>query len=96
MKTLNRLRRSAITLLILLFCYAAGAQETTAPEYKIQGNEIVKTTSAKTKAQPVKTGLTHTIKKVVYPVYKSNRGKYFIIRTSKNTGNEYKQYLKLD
>ena len=43
-----------------------------------------------------KTGNTYTTEKgEVFPVYVSKNGKFFIIRTSKNTGNQYKQYLKL-
>lgn len=32
----------------------------------------------------------------VYPVYVSEKGKLFYIRTSNNTGKQYKQYLKLE
>ena len=31
-----------------------------------------------------------------YSIYVTKNGKYYIIRTSKKTGNEYKQYLKLE
>lgn len=31
----------------------------------------------------------------LYPIYKSDKGKYFIIRTSLKTGNNYKQYLAI-
>lgn len=42
------------------------------------------------------TGSTYTTTNgEVYPVYQSARGKFFIIRVSKNTGKQYKQYLKL-
>jgi hypothetical protein len=42
-----------------------------------------------------KTGYTYTDSKgVVYPVYVNDSGRYFVVRTSKKTGNEYKQYLK--
>ena len=30
---------------------------------------------------------------VKYPIYRSSKGKYFIIRTSKKTGKQYRQYL---
>ncbi len=30
------------------------------------------------------------------PVYKSARSKYYIIRTSKKTNKQYKQYIKLE
>jgi len=68
----------------------------TAQTYKKVGNELVKVETVSTKTQPVKTKLTVTIKKIVYPVFKSTRGKYFIKRVSKNTGKEYKQYLKIE
>ena len=51
----------------------------------------------KEKQLPVKTVNTFTTTTgEVYPIYQSERGKLFIVRTSKKTGNEYKQYLKLD
>jgi hypothetical protein len=76
----------------LLFSYSATSQE-----YRVKGNEVINiSTGAKVQAlQPIKTELIHIIKGVEYPVFKSARGKYFIIRTSKNTGKDYKQYLKI-
>jgi hypothetical protein len=42
------------------------------------------------------TGQTFTTSKGdTYPVYESERGKLYVIRTSKS-GNEYKQYLKTE
>jgi hypothetical protein len=42
------------------------------------------------------TGRTYTdTKGNSYPVMISSRGKLFVIRTSKTTGNPYRQYLKL-
>lgn len=35
-----------------------------------------------------------TIRGVTYQLYKSVHDKYFIVRTSAKTGNQYKQYLK--
>lgn len=29
-----------------------------------------------------------------YPVYQGSKGGYYVIRTSKKSGNEYKQYVK--
>lgn len=34
-------------------------------------------------------------KGIEYPMYQSVNGKAYIIRVSKRTGNEYKQYLKV-
>lgn len=43
------------------------------------------------------TGQTFTTSKgEEFPVYVSDRGKYYVIRTSKETGNQYKQYLKIE
>lgn len=45
----------------------------------------------------VSTGKTYTdTKGVVYPVYTTKNNKVFIMRTSKNTGKQYKQYLKVE
>lgn len=42
------------------------------------------------------TGKTFTTSKgETFPVYESKNGKLFVIRTSKATGNTYKQYLKV-
>ena len=61
------------------------------PKYKVVGNKIVKVEQAK--AQPKKTDLTYKIKDEVYPVYQTSKGGYFIIRTSKKSGKEYRMYL---
>lgn len=42
------------------------------------------------------TGKTFTTSKgETFPVYESKNGKLFVIRTSKETGKQYKQYLKI-
>jgi len=68
----------------------------TSQTYKKVGNQYVKVETVSTKIPPADTGDTVTIKDIEYPVYKSARGKFFIIRVSKNTGKEYKQYLKIE
>jgi hypothetical protein len=78
-------------LFILSISISAQSNE---PKYKIVGNEIVKVETAK--AKPSKTNLTHTVKGIVFQVYKSKKGVFYIIRTSKKTNNEYKQYLKIN
>ena len=88
----NTFKISMLALIIsLMFMYSATSQE-----YKIVGNQIVKVKGSDSKLKPVKTELTYTIKGKVYPVYKSIRGNYFIIRTSKKTGKTYNQYLKIN
>lgn len=47
-------------------------------------------------ANAIPTGKTFTTTKgEIYPVYKTKTGKLYVVRTSKKTGNKYKQYLKL-
>ena len=100
MRTLNlttgQVRRLVITAIVLLFCAIASVSGQDKAEYRIEGDSIVKINSkSNTKKSPEVTGLTHTIKGVKYPVYKGARGGYFIIRKSKKTGKEYRQYLKV-
>jgi hypothetical protein len=90
MKTVNKIR-----LFFIILCITGLAISTaTAQQYKIVGNEVVKVEQEK---QPdKKTGFTHTIKNQKFDVYKSPKGAYYIIRVSKKTGKEYKQYLKIE
>lgn len=96
--------------LILLICFSAQAQEVTAKQqptteataetpkaqYKVVNGEVVKIEKAKDKrAQSVKTELTYTVKSVKYPVYKGSKGGHYILRTSKKSGKQYKQYLPI-
>lgn len=57
----------------------------------------VYTSIVKTKIPDKKTGEFYKDSKgVKYPIYVSSNGKYYVIRVSKNTGKEYKSYLKLE
>lgn len=87
------MKKILFTLAFSFISLVGIAQET---QYKIVGNEIVKTETAKVKAEPTKTRLTHTVKGVKYPVYQTAKGKYYILRTSKKSGKQYKQYLKTE
>jgi len=60
------------------------------------GDSLVQVEKQTIKTKDVKTTLTTVKSKITYPVWKSVRGKYYIIRTSKNTGKTYKQYLKIE
>lgn len=86
--------KKLLLLSVLLLTFNMSAQT-----YKVVGNELVQvidTTKTKTKSSAVKTKMTVTKSGVKYPVYKLTRGKYFIKRVSKKTGNAYNQYLKLE
>lgn len=89
----NKLRVLFTAIILIGLTYSATAQSKA--EYKIEGNEIVKVSNGNTKKKTTKTSLTHTIKGKKYEVYKGVKGGYFIIRTSKKTGKQYKQYLKI-
>lgn len=79
-------------ILLFVLSFSMMGQE---PTHKIVGNEIVKISSTKVVEKDVETTLTYKIKDKVYKVYKSRRNAYYVIRTSKKTGKEYKQYLKV-
>lgn len=58
------------------------------------GNTFIEDT---VKVQSVKTPYTYKDKKGnIYPIYKSPKGKYYIVKTSKKTGKQYKQYIKIE
>lgn len=75
---------------VVLFLMLLFSTPTTAQQVVRKGNqfELVK----KDKQTDIKTEYTIKIGDKVYPVYKSARGKYYIIRTSKS-GKEYRQYV---
>ena len=80
-----------IALLLILSSFQTVYSQKVSTDSK--GNYIaVKATAETGKA----TGKTYTDSKGnVYPVYESKNGKLYVIRTSK-TGNQYKQYLKVN
>jgi len=75
--------------------FTMNAQESK-PEYRIEGNQVVRIEQPKKASKAVKTELTTTIKGKEYPVFKSSRGAYYIERVSQKTGNPYKMYLKVE
>ena len=88
------MKRIFILIAILMCSFTLMAQSNT---YKVgKNNELISTTKSVDSITNVKTKFTITKSGVVYPVWKSQRGKYFIIRTSKKTGNKYKQYIKIE
>ena len=58
------------------------------------GTTFTSAKSVKAKAEPIKTKFTWKDSKgTEYPVYISAKGSCFVIKTSSNTGKEYKNYL---
>lgn len=78
-----------IIMMALIFSIGASAQSV-----KKEGNTFVQVTVQKEKQQPTKTKYTFKAKDgKEYPIYVSNKGKAFIVKVSKKTGKEYRQYL---
>lgn len=79
-------------LLLILLLYILSPRIVQAQDYKQEGTTFVQTTS-KSSSKATKTGYTWEKDGIKYPIYISSKGKAYIIRTSKKTGKEYKQYL---
>ena len=79
-------------LIILACCLTLGMQ---AQNVERKGNQFVEVkASAKPSKSDTKTAYTFKAKDgKEYPIYLSKNGKAYIIRVSKKTGNEYRQYL---
>ena len=87
--------KKALTLLTVILSLNFGLNAQTVQKTK-EGNYIA-VKAAETTEKAKDTGKTFTdTKGNVYPVFISAKGKLFVIRISKNTGKEYKQYLKVD
>ena len=74
----------AVLILISINCFSQN-------NVKLEGNTF---SVEQVESKDTKTKYTYKDKKGnIYPIYLSKRGKAYIIRTSKKTGKEYKQYL---
>ena len=80
----------AFALMVIVGTIGAVAQN-----YKRVGNKFVYE-GGSSKAEPEKTEFTVIKQGVEYPVYITANGRCFILKVSKNTGKEYKQYLGED
>jgi len=85
--------KALFTILFLFIAVSSQAQQLA--KINSKGHYSINSDSSAVKA--VNTGKTFEDKKgVLYPIFKSGKGKYFIIRTSAKTGNTYKQYLTIN
>ena len=84
------MRKLIITVCLALAILGASAQS------KTQQTKAAKATTEVQvpKGKEIKPGkaTNHTYKG--YPVYQGAKGGYYVIRTSKKSGKEYKQYIK--
>jgi hypothetical protein len=91
-KQLNNSKMRKVLLTIALFSGLNG--HLYAQKVVINGNEITLATTAKRSVEPEKTVYTFTDSKgKKYPVFKGAKGGLFVVRISKKTGKEYRQYL---
>ena len=91
------IRRLFLLLLIIISCsMIANADDN--KSYKCEGNTYISSTGrVKASTELVSTGFNWTDSKGVnYPIYISNSGSCFIIKTSAKTNKEYRCYLKPD
>ena len=82
---------------MLALVLSMGANAQSKPNFKIDGNRIVTVKTERKAAESVKTSFTFsTGDGVELPVYRTSNGSYYVLRTSKKTGKQYKQYLSKD
>ena len=83
------MKKLLLLLLVSLMSITTNAQS----NVEFQGNTIV-TKSTRAKGEAKKTTFTWQDRKgKEYPVYMSATGSCFVVRTSSNTGKEYRSYL---
>lgn len=76
---------------LMLMSLSLGVQ---AQNVERKGNTFTQVTNKKSSGKEVKTQYTYTDSKGnTYPIYLSSTGKAFILKVSKKSGKEYKQYM---
>ena len=91
--------RRLLVLLLITICCALVANADNNKTFVKSGTTYTNSSTGREKANsiPVATGCTWVNSKgVQYPVYISESGSCYIIKISKKTNKEYKQYLKPD
>lgn len=83
--------KKIIFIFVMLIC---GIMTSNAQNYKIEGNTIISTKTARVKSEPVKTSIVYKdTKGNEYPVYMSSTGSCFVLKISAKTSKEYRNYL---
>lgn len=91
------MKKIIITLAALIMMGATSASAATQAQNQSKNQPKTEQITKPTQGKKVKNNgkpTGHTYKG--YPVYQGAKGGYYVIRTSKKTGNEYKQYIKQD
>ncbi len=85
--------KKLLFLICLIITTATQAQTATK---NAQGHYSISKDSVQAKP-PTDTGQTFQDSKgKIYPIFKTDKGKFYVIRTSAKTGKQYKQYLILN
>lgn len=86
------MKRIIIVLLACIALMGASAQNTSkaGSTSKAKTEQVANNGKRAVKNNGKPTGRTYK----GFPVYQGAKGGYYVIRTSKKTGNEYKQYVK--
>ena len=83
--------KNLIYAALMLMSLSLGVQ---AQNVERKGNTFTQVTNKKSSGKEVKTQYTYTDSKGnIYPIYLSSTGKAFILKVSKKSGKEYKQYM---
>ena len=89
------MKKLFLILAMLMGICIAGAAQNSDAKVQRNGNVFSSTKQTKAKVEPMATTFQwEDAKGVQYPIWVNpNSGRCFVIKTSKKTGNEYKQYL---
>ena len=79
-------------LAVILLALSVNNSNTYAQSVKREGTTFV-VSSSRSKSESTKTKFTWKVGDVEYPIYISSTGSCYIVKTSKKSGKEYKQYL---
>lgn len=89
------MKKIIITLAALIMMGATSASAATQAHIQAKSQPKTEQVTGQAQGKKVKNNgkpTGHTYKG--HPVYQGAKGGYYVIRTSKKTGNEYKQYIK--
>lgn len=89
------MKKLIITLAALIMMGATSASAATQAQNQSKNQPKTEQITNQAQGKKVKNNgkpTGHTYKG--YPVYQGSKGGYYVIRTSKKSGNEYKQYIK--
>lgn len=96
-KQKSTLKQFIFALFLIIFCLMADNLMAQKRVTQDANGNYIEVKGEREKEAPKPTGKTYqTSKGDVFPIYVSKNGKYFIVRTSKESGKEYKQYLNIE